>query len=151
MPSISSGTVTLTLITNDPDGAGPCTAATSSVVLIVYQAPTANAGAVQTVCAGGTITLAGTIGGSATSSTWTAPSGTFSNPNSLTSTYTPSIASGTVTLTLTTNDPDGAGPCNAATSTVVITVNVPATVNAGGPNTVCQSATPTAITLTGAS
>lgn len=65
---------------------------------------------------------AGVIGGGATSSTWIAPSGTFSNASSLTSSYTPSISSGSVTLTLTTNDPDGAGPCTAATSTVVISI-----------------------------
>lgn len=122
-PSITTGTVTLTLTTNDPDGAGPCTAAVSTVVITVSPSATATAGPVQTVCAGGTITLAGTIGGSATTSTWSAPSGTFSNASSLTSTYTPSITTGTVTLTLTTNDPDGAGPCTAATSTVIITVN----------------------------
>src|SRR5437867_5538744 len=82
-------------------------------------------------------------------STWTAPSGTFSNASSLTSTYTPSITSGTVTLTLTTNDPDGAGPCAAATSTVVITVNAVPTVGRGDPSTACHSATPTALTLSG--
>ena len=98
------------------------------------------------VCGGGSITLAGTIGGGATSSTWSAPSGTFSNATSLTSTYTPSITSGTVTLTLTTNDPDGAGPCVAATSTVVITVNAAATANAGPAQTVCAGGT---VTLAG--
>src|SRR5439155_23806548 len=117
----------------------------------VTQAATSNAGTAQTVCAGGTVTLAGSIGGSAASSTWSTPSATFSNASSLTSTYTPNIATGTVTLTLTTNDPDGVGPCTAATSTVVITVNQAATVTPGGPNTVCQSATPSAITLSGAS
>src|SRR5204863_28216 len=110
-PSIASGTVTLTLTTNDPDGTGPCTAATSTMIITVNAAATANAGPAQTICAGGTVDLAGVIGGGATSSTWSAPSGTFSNASSLTSTYTPTIASGTVTLTLTTNDP--AGPCGA--------------------------------------
>ncbi|MES2431256.1 MAG: hypothetical protein V4556_09975, partial [Bacteroidota bacterium] len=132
-PSITNGTVTLTLTTNDP--AGPCTAVTSTVTITVNPVATANAGSVQTVCAGSSITLAGTVGGSATSGTWTAPSGTFSNATSLTSTYTPSIASGTVSLTLTSNDP--AGPCPAATATVVITVNPIATANAGAVQTVC--------------
>jgi hypothetical protein len=140
-PSITNGTVTLTLTTNDPDGAGPCLAAVSTVDITVNPAATANAGTPQTVCAGGTITLAGTRGGSATSSTWSAPSGTFSNSASLTSTYTPSIASGTVLLTLTTNDPDGAGPCNAAVSTVLITVNQAATANAGSPQAICAGGT----------
>src|SRR2546430_331855 len=108
-----------TLPTNDP--AGPCPAATSTVIITVNQAATANAGTAQSVCSGGTVNLSGSIGGSATSSTWSAPSGTFSNASLLTSTYTPSITNGTVTLTLTTNDP--AGPCPAAVSTVLITVN----------------------------
>jgi gliding motility-associated-like protein len=121
---------------------------TDIVAVTVNPLATANAGPAQSVCAGGSITLAGTIGGAATSSTWSAPTGTFSNAGSLTSTYTPSITTGTVTLTLTTNDP--AGPCNAVTSTVVITVNPLPTVNAGSPQTVCAG---TAVTLaaTGAS
>ena len=145
-PSISSGSVTLTLTTDDPDGAGICTAATSTVDVVVNPAATANAGGAQTVCAGGSVTLAGIIGGSATGSTWSAASGTFSNVNSLTSTYTPSLTFGGVTLTLTTNDPDGAGPCPAATSTVLITINPAATASAGAPQTVCSG---TVVTLAG--
>src|SRR5207249_8854536 len=119
------------------------------VVITVNQAATASAGAAQTVCAGGTVTLNGTIGGSATSSTWSAPSGTFSNATSLTSTYTPSITSGTVTLTLTTNDPDGAGPCTAATSTVVITVNpLPTITTAATATSVCFSSSAQTTPLT---
>ncbi|OWY24724.1 hypothetical protein BVG80_04955, partial [Sphingobacteriales bacterium TSM_CSM] len=125
---------------------GGCGSVNATGTITVNQAATANAGSAQTVCAGGTVTLAGSIGGSATSSTWSAPSGTFSNASLLTSTYTPSITSGTVTLTLTTNDPDGAGPCIAATSTVVITVNPAATANAGSPQTVCAGGS---VTLAG--
>ncbi len=141
-PSITSGTVTLTLTSNDP--AGPCGSVSSTMVVTVNPLATANAGAAQTVCVGGTINLAGTIGGSATSATWSAPSGTFSNSTSLTSTYTPSILSGTVTLTLTTNDP--AGPCSAVTSTMVVTVNPAATANANVGQTICAGGT---ITLNG--
>ena len=134
-PGISSGTVLLTLTANNP--LKTCAAVTSTVVITVIPPASANAGSGQSVCAGGTITLAGTITG-ATSSTWSAPSGTFSNPASLTSTYTPSISSGNVTLTLTTNDPDGAGPCVAGTSTVIITVTAPPTpANAGSAQTIC--------------
>ncbi|MCX6188058.1 MAG: hypothetical protein NTW54_00350, partial [Bacteroidetes bacterium] len=135
-PSITTGTVTLTLTTS-----GPCAAATSTVVITVNATSTANAGSPQTVCQGGTVTLAGSRGGSATGSTWSAPSGSFSSATSLTSNYTPSITTGTVTLTLTTS-----GPCAAATSTVVITVNPTATANAGSPQTVCQGGT---VTLAG--
>jgi subtilisin-like proprotein convertase family protein len=118
----------------------------TAATFVINTAATANAGTIQTICAGGSVTLAGSIGGSATTSTWSAPSGTFSNVNSLTSTYTPSITSGTVTLTLTTNDPDGAGPCTAATSTVDITVIAPpvttgVTICQGGSGTLSSSTT----------
>ena len=136
-----AATTTYTVTGTNASG---CTA-TDAAIVTVNPLATANAGPIQSVCAGGTITLAGAIGGGATSGTWSAPSGTFSNTSSLTSTYTPSITTGTVILTLTTNDP--AGPCNAATSTVVITVNplpVPASTNA----TICVGASGT-ITASG--
>jgi hypothetical protein len=116
---IANGTVTLTLTTNEP--AGPCTFATNFMVVTIKPVATAIAGPNQSVCANGFITLAGSIGGSATSSTWSAPSGNFSDPLSLASTYTPSIVSGPVVLTLTTNDP--VGPCPAVTSTMTVTVD----------------------------
>jgi hypothetical protein len=55
--------------------------------------------------------LAGLIGGAATSATWSGGSGTF-NPNNTTlnAVYTPTAAersAQSVTLTLTTNDPEG--------------------------------------------
>lgn len=136
---IASGQVALTLTSIVPTG-NSCAPATSSMTIHISPAATANAGAPQSVCAGGTITLAGIIGGSAISGTWSAASGTFSNVNSLTSTYTPSIASGTVTLTLTAH-PLASSPCGAVTGTVVITVYAPATANAGSPQTLCANAT----------
>ena len=145
-PTISSGTVVLTLTTNDPDGAGPCGTASSTVTITVNPAATVNAGFPQTVCSNGSITLAGSMGGSAATTFWTAPSGTFGAPGALNSSYTPSIGSGTETLTLTTNDPDGAGPCAAVSSSVLITVNPAATSNAGAPQSVCAGGT---ITLSG--
>ena len=117
------------------------------VNVTVNPVATVNAGSPQTICAGGTINLSGTIGGSATSAIWSAPSGTFSDINSLTSTYTPGIAGGTVTLTLTTNDP--AGPCSAAISTVGVTVIPVPTATITGNATVCDG-TASAITFTGA-
>lgn len=123
-----------------------CTA-TDQVLVTVNPIATANAGPAQAVCAGGVISLAGSVGGSATSGIWSASSGTFSNTASLTSTYTPSITSGTVTLTLTTNDP--AGPCPLVTSTVVITINPLPIVNAGLDQTICP-ATSVTLSATGA-
>jgi gliding motility-associated-like protein len=145
-PTITTGTVSLTLTTNDPTG--PCPAVTDIMIVTVNPVATVNANVDQTVCAGGTVTLAGTVGGSATSGTWSAPSGSFSNASSLTSTYTPSITSGTVTLTLTTNDP--AGPCLAVTDQMIITVNPLPTVNAGPDAAICIGGS-TTLTASGAS
>ena len=92
-----------------------------TVNVIVQEPAFVDANSDQVVCALGAVTLNGSIGGSATTSTWTASSGTFSNATSLTSTYTPSITSGNVTLTLTTNDPSG--PCLVVNDQVIITVS----------------------------
>ncbi len=138
---IAAGTVTLTLTTNDP--AGPCPFVTSTMVITISPAATAAAGSSATICSGGTYTLAGVIGGSAVSSTWsTSGSGTFNNAALLGAIYTPSaadIAAGTVTLTLTTNDP--AGPCPAATSSLILTINPLPTVSAGSNGTICSGST----------
>jgi hypothetical protein len=138
---IATGAVTLVLTTDDP--AGPCGPATDQLVISINPVATANANTDQTVCASSpNVTLAGSVGGAATSGTWSGGSGTF-NPNNtaLNATYTPSaaeITAGTVTLILTTNDP--AGPCTAATDDVVITINPVATVSAGPPLTMCSDA-----------
>jgi gliding motility-associated-like protein len=118
-PTITNGTVTLTLTTNDP--VGPCPFVTDQLVITVSPPATVNANLDQPVCAGGTVTLAGSFGGGATSASWSAPSGNFSNTSLMTATYTPTIANGTVTLTLTTNDP--VGPCPFVTDQMIITVN----------------------------
>jgi hypothetical protein len=138
-PSISSGTANLTITTNDPDGSsGPCTAATDFLEVKVNQAATANAGANAEVCSNGTITLSGSIGGSASTYTWSASSGSVAPDNSsLAPVYTPAIASGTAFITLTTNDPDGGEPCEAAVSTITATVRPAATVSAGSNQAVC--------------
>ena len=131
---IAAGSVILTYTTNDP--AGPCNAVNASMTLTINQAPTVNAGGPQTICSGSTIALSGSIGGGATSSTWSAPSGLFSDAGSPVSDYSPSISSGSVTLTLTSDDPDGpSGPCSSSVSTALFTVNT----------------SPTALTVTPAS
>jgi hypothetical protein len=72
------------------------------------------------------ITLSGaSVGGGATTGAWTIVTGggTLSNNGGQTAnpaavTYTaPANFSGTITLRLTTNDPDGAGPCTAVNAT----------------------------------
>ena len=97
-----------------------CTQTLSGAAIVnVSSTITVNAGLPQTICAGGAVTLAGTMGGGATNALWNAPSGSFTNAASLTTTYLPTITSGIVTLTLTAAD--ASGNCSAI-ATVDITV-----------------------------
>src|SRR5690606_11706281 len=140
---IVAGIVTLTLTTNDP--AGPCLPASDDVVITIDPAPTVDAGATLTICSDGTAALVGVIGGSATNATWTTSGdGSFNNASALNAIYTPGpndIAAGTVTLTLTTDDP--AGACPAASDDVVVLINATPAVDAGAPLTICEGATAT--------
>ena len=106
--------------------------------------PTANAGPAQSICSGSTATLAGAIGGTATVGTWTTSgTGAFTpSATTLNATYTPSVAdtvAGSVTLTLTTDNPAGA-PCAAAVGQLLLTINAHPTVavSASGPVTFCS-------------
>src|SRR4030095_14444908 len=70
--------------------------------------------------------------------------GTFTpNRNTANATYTPAAGEIGTTITLTWNapDPDGAGPCVAATDAMTITVNAPVTSNAGTDQTICGAVT----------
>jgi gliding motility-associated-like protein len=102
--------------------AGTCDPPYDSVVITINTLPTANAGSTQFICTGASATLAGAVGGTATSGTWSGGAGTFTPDNTtLNAVYTPSNAeynAGSVTLTLTTDNP--AGPCTASSSNVTI-------------------------------
>ncbi len=87
-------------------------------------AATADAGPDQIVCATAGVLLAGSIGGTGSTGTWSGGTGTFSpNNTTLNATYSPSaaeITAGTATLTLTSNNPPGA--CGAVNNQMVITI-----------------------------
>lgn len=124
MPSASettAGSVTLTFAAIDTNNTS-CPPVSDQVTITINQQPTANAGSAQYVCSGASITLTGTIGGSATSGTWSGGSGTFTpDSNALNAVYTPGAAeyaTGSVTLTLTTDDP--AGSCTFSSSNVTL-------------------------------
>ncbi|MEP7264088.1 MAG: hypothetical protein ABI772_06315, partial [Bacteroidota bacterium] len=153
--AIFSGTVTLRLTSNF--GAG-CSAATSDRTIIV-QNPSVNAAGPNSVCQSASpvaITLTGaTISGGAGTAAWSIISGggilssTAQTATPATVTYTPAANfSGAVTLRLTSNIPSG---CSAVTSNRTININAITTATAGGPNTACETTSPVAITLTGAS
>jgi gliding motility-associated-like protein len=123
-----------------------CTVTAVSTVN-VNAAPTVNAGADISICVGQFATLSGAIGSSATSGLWTSTSGSIVDPTSLTSNFDPGTAAGTITLTLTTNDPNG--PCPASSDQMVITVSDLPIVSGGSDIVVCPGGTGT-LTATGA-
>jgi gliding motility-associated-like protein len=134
---IASGSVTLTLTST---ANGTCTAVSDQVLLTFSATPTANAGADQTVCANNAaVHLSGSVT-VATGGQWSGGLGTFSpNNNTLNAVYTPTvgeIASGNITLTLTTS---GNGNCNSVTDQMVITFTPAPTVNAGPDQTTCKN------------
>lgn len=100
-PKVTTGTVTLTL-TGVAQGSCPEVKDTM-IVTLISNVPIVNAGDPQSLCAGNQIKLNGSMGGSTVSIKWDdgGAGGIFSDLNSLTTTYTPSIASGAVTLSLT--------------------------------------------------
>lgn len=137
IPNPGESFATLQINTVDPTGI--CPSVSSNVTITIDQLPTINAGFDQIICSSSTAILSGTLGGSATTATWSSSGtpNTVSPSNSLNATYTPSPTDlGPIVLTLTSNDP--AGPCPAVTSTVTITVNPKATVNAGADFTSCN-------------
>lgn len=110
---------------SDVNGCG--LTAGGSATMTVNSVATVDAGLPQTVCDNQpAVTLAGVIGGSGTAGTWSGGGGTFTPDNrTLNATYTPTpaeVSSGSVTLTLTADDPPG--PCGSVSDTVTITYDV---------------------------
>ena len=118
-----SGNIILTLTSGQP--AAPCQAVSATTTLVFNPVATASAGAYPNgACMNGTLALNGSIGGAASSATWTSNvGGSFTpNANALNANWAPPANfTGTATLTLTTNDP--AGPCNPAVATINVTVH----------------------------
>jgi gliding motility-associated-like protein len=142
LPSVSenaTGFMSLDVTTDDPDGTGPCLAATEAVILQIDAEATVSAGSNDVVCSDATIELNGSIGGIASSATWTSSgTGTFDNVNNLSSDYTPSVAdmtAGVVVLSLTTDDPLGA--CPEVISSMELTVNEAVTLSVVSPLIAC--------------
>ncbi len=123
-----TNTLRFRLTTNDPDGFGPCVAEFDEIDILVNESAKIFAGADFEVCEDQVINLAATAGGATSTVLWSGGSGApqFSSVNNVNSTYTltpADIAAGGVTLTITTNDPDGAGPCTAASDQIFIKIN----------------------------
>ncbi len=142
-----TGSITFTLTSADPSG--PCPSKLISFSVEFNAQATAEAGTYNPVCKNGSLQLNGTVGGAASTGSWTSNNGgVFSDVNSLTSSYTPPAGFiGTIILTLTTNDPDG--PCNPETDTVTITVIPTPTINTINDVVGCQNGTVGPITFSG--
>jgi len=134
---ITAGTATLTLSTT---GNGPCTATIDNTTITITDAPTANAGADQTVCGNNAdVTLNGSVT-IASGGQWSGGLGVFTpNNNDLNAVYSPSaseIALGSVTITLTTT---GNNNCNPEFDDMTITFTPPPSADAGLDITVCEN------------
>ena len=146
------GTVTYTITPT----ANSCNGPTTVVNVTVNPVATANAGANFAVCQPVTIPLSGSIGGSASVGTWSIVPGfgfgsistSTTTGTNVTATYTVhgSDIGGQVKLVLTSNDPDGLGPCSTASDEIIIDVNRRPVVSVPVDYTVCQ---PGSIVLSG--
>lgn len=118
-------------------GNGSCKAVTSKVNIQINQAPTVEAGSIQTVCANNAdIQLNGEVT-IASGGTWSGGLGSYStDANTLDAVYTPTqteIDSGEVNLILTSTGND---LCNAVMDSIVITISTAPTVSANS-NALC--------------
>lgn len=134
---IANGTLILTLTSTD---IGDCFAVNDNVVVSISDAPTANAGPDQVLCANNSEIL---LNGSSTLSSgaeWSGGFGTFSpNASVANATYTPTaseIASGVLTLRYNTT---GNGTCNASFDEVEFNFTPSPEVEAGLPQTSCAN------------
>ncbi len=119
-----------------------CEQKSDNVIITIYKNPTADAGPTKDICSIPTL-IEGAVANHYSSLDWTTTgNGTFSNGNTLTPTYTPSVndvANGTVTLTLTANP---INPCaTPATSSIILNVHQAPEINAGDDGTVCEGET----------
>jgi gliding motility-associated-like protein len=111
------------------------------ITLSFIAAPNADAGTDQTICAGETVPVSGSIGGSATEGMWTTDGdGNFADPTALNTTYTPGpsdIAAGEVILTLMGMDPNGS--CIPAESSLTVFINPSLSIEVNTPLTICDN------------
>jgi len=134
-----AGPIVFSLTYVDP--LSPCPTVVATTTTVVNLNATAEAGSYAPICIDQSLELNGIIGGAASQGQWsTSAGGVFSDPSSLTSTYTPPLGFiGTITLILSTDDP--VGPCLPATDSVLIQILPPPVVDAGQDIIICQSGT----------
>jgi PKD repeat protein len=134
-----SGDYTVTIYGNT---ANECPNESDPFEVNIGQPAVVDAGpATATICSNTPYTTNGSYGGGASSATWSSNGdGTFGDVGDMTTTYMPGsgdIAAGTVTITLTTNDPGG--PCVAVSDNIILTVVPAPAANAGADEAICES------------
>lgn len=141
------GSVSFTITSDTP--IAPCVEVSETLTTEFNTEATVSAGSYDLLCENETLTLNGSIGGAASSAEWsTSFGGAFSDPTDLNSTYTPPTNFiGDITLTITTNDPNG--PCNSVTEDVIITVLPTPSVNPINNILVCNDEVVSSILFTG--
>ncbi|RKX84697.1 MAG: hypothetical protein DRP58_06865, partial [Spirochaetes bacterium] len=136
---IAYGSVILTMTVS---ATSPCTgSASSDMTITVNPAPTVDAGSDGSVCEGETFTVSDASASDYTAINWsTSGTGSFTNGNTITATYTPSagdVTLGSVILTLTGT---AIAPCTIdATSTMVLDVSAIPSVDAGDDESICET------------
>jgi len=108
--------------------------------VIVNQDVLVDAGQNQSTCLNSAVTISGSITGPISSGVWTAdvPGGSFVDPFSLSTTYTPPANYiGQISLSLTSDDPVGA--CLPSSDNLVLTVSDAAQITAMPDLTICEN------------
>lgn len=115
-----------------------CAGTPIQFTITVYPRPTVFAGNDRIICQNQNAGLAASLGGGATGGMWSGGTGTFMNPASPITTYTPAPGEYGTSLELifTTNDP--AGPCTPVSDTLVLTINTLPLVFAGNDIMICK-------------
>ncbi len=118
--------ITLALISDDTDGAGPCDAARADVNITINSSVSVSAGVDRILCEDvNGLMLEGTLSGPPSTVLWSGGRGVFGDAaNPLTTyEYHPDEIGTDVMLTLTIADPDGTGPCTAESDEVTVTIH----------------------------
>ena len=134
------GIVKIILKSTDP--VGPCNSVNDTMIVTITPFATINAGPDQIICGSNTVKLVGSIGGSTTSGTWTSSSNPLFLSNDSVVNYIPTnaqINSGSFYITYTSNV--SSSLCSIASDSMLVTVNIPPTVNAGNDIYTCSYAT----------
>jgi len=121
-------------------GLSTCSPVADQVTIHILPMVTASAGPDKSVCQNSTFTVTSAVADYYSSVSWTTTgTGTLIDAGTLSPTYQPGAGeTGPVVFTLTGI---GNAPCGSVTSQFTLTVNPPATANAGPPEVICQGST----------